>query len=54
MNIYEALEKLDGFYDMLVNTGICTDEELELMGEIEDVIYQFAKKYEPEVEDLPV
>ena len=54
MNIYEALEKLDGFYDMLVNTGICTDEELELMGEIEDAIYQFAKKYEPEVEDLSI
>ena len=48
MNIYEALEKLGGFYDMLVNTGICTDEELELMDKIEDVIYQFAKKYEPE------
>ena len=54
MNIYEALEKLDGFYDMLVNTGVCTDEELELMGEIEDVIYKFAKKYESETEDLPV
>lgn len=54
MNIYEALEKLSGFYDMLAITGICTDEELELMNEIEDVIYQFAKKYEPEVEDLPI
>ena len=52
MNIYEALKKLSGFYDMLVNTGICTDEELELMGETEDVIYQFARKYEPQV-DLP-
>ena len=54
MNIYEALEKLDGFYDMLAITGVCTDEELELMGEIEDVIYQFAKKYESKAEDLSV
>jgi predicted SprT family Zn-dependent metalloprotease len=54
MDIYEALEKLDGFFDMLANYGECTDEELDLMGEIEDVIYQFARKYEPRAEDLPV
>ena len=54
MDIYEALEKLNGFYDMLANTGVCTDEELERMGEIEDVIYKFAKKYEPKAEDLPL
>ena len=36
MDIYEALEKLNDFYDMLANTGVCTDEELERMGEIED------------------
>ena len=54
MDIYEALEKLSRFYDMLANTGVCTDEELELMGEIEDVIYKFAKKYEPRAEDLPM
>lgn len=53
MDIYEALEKLDGFFDMLANTGECSDEELELMGEIEDVIYQFARKYEPQME-LPL
>lgn len=53
MDIYEALEKLDGFFDMLVNTGFCSDEELELMGEIEDTIYQFAHKYEPQKE-LPL
>ena len=53
MNIYEALEKLDGFFDMLANTGFCSDEELELMGEIEDTIYQFAHKYEPQKE-LPL
>lgn len=54
MNIYEALEKLDGFFDALANYGECTDEELELMGEIEDTIYQFARKYEPRAEDLPM
>lgn len=52
MDIYEALEKLDGFFDALANYGECTDEELELMGEIEDTIYQFARKYEPRAEDL--
>ena len=50
MDIHEALEKLDGFFDMLANQGICSDEELELMGEIEDTIYQFARKYEPQKE----
>ena len=54
MDIYEALEKLDGFFDVLANYGECTDEELELMGEIENVNYQFARKYEPRAEDLPM
>lgn len=54
MNIYEALEKLDGFFDALSNYGECSDEDLELMGEIEDTIYQFARKYEPHPEDLPM
>lgn len=53
MDIYEALEKLDGFFDMLSGTGFCSDEELEMMGEIEDTIYQFARKYEPQKE-LPL
>lgn len=53
MDIYEALEKLDGFFDMLSGTGFCSDEELEMMGEIEDTIYQFARKHEPRAEDLP-
>jgi hypothetical protein len=47
MNIYEALEKLDVFYVILACAGVCSDEELELMSEIEYVIYQFARKYEP-------
>ena len=54
MDIYEALEKLDGFFDMLANYGECTEEELDLMGEIEYVIYQFARKYEPREEELPM
>ena len=53
MDIYEALEKLDGFFDALANYGECSDEDLELMGEIEDIIYQFAHKYEPQKE-LPL
>ena len=50
MNIYEALEKLDGLFVILVNTGVCTDEEEGLMYAIEDTIYQFACKYEPQKE----
>lgn len=50
MDIYEALEKLDGFFDALSNYGECSDEDLELMAEIEDTIYQFAHKYEPQKE----
>lgn len=53
MDLYEALEKLDGFFDALSNYGECSDEELELMAEIEDAIYQFARKYEPQKE-LPL
>ena len=49
MDIYEALEKLDGFFDTLSNYGECSNEDLELMGEIEDTIYQFARKYEPQM-----
>ena len=37
---------------MLVNTGVCTDEEEDLMCAIEDTIYQFACKYEPQKELL--
>lgn len=48
MDIYEALEKLDGFFDALSNYGECSEEDLELMAEIEDTIYQFARKYEPQ------
>lgn len=47
MNIYEALEKIDSFFDALTSYGECSNEDLELMFEIEDTIYQFARKYEP-------
>lgn len=56
MDIYEALERLDGFFSALAEWAgsDMTDEELEEMGLIEDTIYQFAKKYEPRAEDLPI
>jgi hypothetical protein len=54
MDIYEALEKLDGYMCMLSNQGILSDEECDEIGEIEDTIYQFARKYEPRAEDLPM
>lgn len=50
MDIYEALEKLDGFLDMLANQGVLSDEEIDEIGNCEDVIYQFARKYEPQME----
>ena len=49
MDIYEALKMLDGFFDRLSGTGFCSDEELEMMDEIENTIYQFARKYEPQL-----
>lgn len=49
MNIYEALEKIDSFFDALTSYGECSNEDLELMFEIEDTIYQFARKYEPQM-----
>lgn len=48
MDIYEALEKLSGLLEALANYGEYSDEELELMGEIENTLYQFARKYEPQ------
>lgn len=48
MDIYEALERLSGLLEALANYGEYSDEELELMGEIEDTLYQFARKYEPQ------
>lgn len=50
MDIYEALERLDSFFDALSNYGGCSNEDLALMGEIENTIYQFARKYEPRKE----
>lgn len=48
MDIYEALERLSDLLEALANYGEYSDEELELMGEIEDTLYQFARKYEPQ------
>jgi hypothetical protein len=54
MDIYQALEILDGYMDMLANQGILSDEECDEIGAVEDAIYQFARKYEPRAEDLPM
>lgn len=35
---------------MLSSTGFYSDKELEMMNEIEDTIYQFARKYKPQKE----
>jgi hypothetical protein len=55
MDIYEALEKLDGMLDYLIDMAGsgCTPEDIDLIGECEDVIYQFARKYGPQ-EELPL
>lgn len=51
MDIYEALEKLDSMLDYLIDMAGsgCTPEDIDLIGECEDVIYQFARKYEPQM-----
>ena len=54
MDIYQALEILDGYMSMLSNQGVLSDEECDEIGAAEDAIYQFARKYEPRVEDLPM
>lgn len=54
MDIYEALEKLDSFLDMLANQGVLSNEECDEIGECEDVIYAFAKEHAPRQEDLPL
>ena len=43
MDIEKALETLTGFLDELSPT--LSDEELELIGEAEDVIYKFIKSH---------
>lgn len=48
MDIYEALEKMTGFFDHLVEYfgPDATDEELEEIGLTEDAIYQFVRRHE--------
>lgn len=49
MDIYEALEKMSGLLDYLVEFmgPDATDEELEEIGLVEDAIYQFVRRNEP-------
>lgn len=41
MDIIEALNALDGFFDCLCESGCLSEEEGELMNECEDVICNF-------------
>lgn len=52
MDIYEALEKMTDCFDRLAEYlgPDATDEELAEIGIIEDVIYQFVQRNEPEEE----
>ena len=52
MNIYEALEVLDKYLEKLSEYGDLTDKDCDTIGEAENIIYQFARKYEPKAEDL--
>lgn len=41
MTIYEALDKLNFFFDMLSETDILTEEQFDLMNKTEDCIRDF-------------
>ena len=43
MNIKEALEAMNGFFDCLYESGCLSDEEKELMNEVEDSICGYVK-----------
>ena len=49
MDIYEALNKMAGLFDYLVEFmgPDATDEKLEEIGLVEDAIYQFVRRNEP-------
>ena len=49
MDIYEALEEMSNYLESLSEWAGCdmSDEELEVMGQVEDTIYQFVHKHEP-------
>ena len=43
MDIKEALEAMNGFFDCLYESGCLSDEEKELMNEVEDSICKYVK-----------
>lgn len=46
MNIKTALIKLDGLFDCLSECGVLSDEEYDLMNEVEDTIVAYVKEKE--------
>ena len=51
MDIYQALEILEAYMDILGNQGVLSDEQYDEINIVKDVIYQFAYKYEPTAEE---
>ena len=49
MEIFDALDTLSGFIDMLSDQGALTDEEIDQIGEAEDTIYNFVKEHQDNV-----
>ena len=52
MDIYDAIDSLEEVYDS--NVPYIGDEDAEKFANALEVIYQFARKYEPRAEDLPM
>jgi hypothetical protein len=50
VNIYDAIDALEEVYDS--NVPYIGDEDAEKFANALEVIYQFARKYEPRAEDL--
>ena len=46
MDIKTALIKLDGLFDCLSECGVLSDEEYDLMDEVEDTIVAYVKEKE--------
>lgn len=46
MDIMTALEKLNGFFDCLSESGCLSDKEYDLMNEVEDTICAYVTEAE--------
>ena len=51
MTIYEALDKLNFFFDMLSETDVLTGEQFDLMNETEDCIRDFVDTISSQLDD---